>query len=110
MRITVKNGKYLGAHVPGPSHNYLGMTFGTAQAAHFEIDVLPPRSENPNKRLLSADEVRPWIEEGVRLAERETGQFSLVSQAEIIADDSRRPEVYRELARRIVTRHVEDQA
>lgn len=108
MRITVEDGLYKGSHIPGPSHNYLGVRFGRTVGQSFTIEVLPPIGGNP-RAALTADEVRPWIEEGFRIAEGEIGRAFEIERAEIIENDSRRPEVYRELARLIVLRHHEEQ-
>ncbi len=110
MRVTVEDGMYKGFHITGPTHNYLGVTFGSSANQKFTIEVLPPKGGCNHGVGLTADEVRPWIEEGFRIAESEVGRTFQIERAEIVENDNRRPEVYRELARRIVIRRHEKQS
>ncbi len=109
MRVTIENGMYKGSHITGPTHNYLGVKFGKQIDHSFTIDVLPPIGGCTHGLGLTGDEVRPWVEEGLRAAENEIGRKFPIERAEVIENDNRRPEVYRELARQIVLRHYEDQ-
>lgn len=110
MRVSVKDGIYKGSHIPGPSHNYLGVTFSPGSGPLFIIEVLPPAVGCDHHNGLTADEVRPWIEEGFHNAGNEINRVLEIGRVEIIEDDSRRPEVYRELARRIALKYHEDQS
>ncbi len=110
MQVSIENGMYKGSHTTGPTHNYLGVTFSTLKNHDFTIEILPPIGRCPQGLGLTCDEVRPWIEEGLRAAENEIGRKFTIERAEVIENDNRRPEVYRELARRIVLKHHEDQS
>ena len=101
---------FRGSHITGPTHNSLGMCVRKAlDQADFDVVVLPPVGTCRHHAGLNADEVKAWISEGVKRANHEVGTEYLVEYAEIVENDSPRPEVYTELARRIVlAKHAED--
>jgi hypothetical protein len=68
----------------------------------FCVIVLPAIGDCSHDIPLNADETRDWISAGVERANEELGASYGVSRAEVVANDSRRPEVYAELARRII--------
>ena len=110
MRVTKEGDFYRGSHISGPTHNFLRMRVasGTGRDS-FEVTVLPPIGECRHHNGLSGPEVRDWVQEGVERANEELGTWYRVGYAEIVENDSRRPEVYVELARRIVLVAHEDQ-
>ena len=101
MRVSFEGDLYRGSHISGPTHNYLGLRLKPNRGVA-EVTVLPPAGECRHHDGLAADEVRQWISEGVARANDELGTDYGVSYAEVVENDSRRPEVYSELARRIV--------
>lgn len=101
MRISQDGDLYRGHHITGPTHNYLGLRVQPSGSIA-EVTVLPPVGECAHHEGLTGDEVRDWISEGVARANGELGTHYGVAYAEIVVNDSRRPEVYSELARRIV--------
>ena len=107
MRVVRRDGLYQGSHVPGPSHNYLGLKVSPGALVPFEVAVLPGKGACCGAPL-TAGEVAGWIAEGAEAAMAEAGASYRITYAQIVADDSRRPEVYRELARRIILRAHED--
>lgn len=112
MRVS-KQGEWLrGSHITGPTHNFLGLRLHKASdAADFEVVVLPPVGTRRLHAGLNADEAKAWIIEGVQRANHEIGTDYFIEHAEIVENDSYRPEIYTELARRIVlAKHAEDAA
>ena len=101
MRVSLNGDLYQGSHIPGPSHNYLGLRLRTTIGVS-EVTVLPPVGECRHHDGLVGCEVREWISQGIARANDELGTTYGVSYAEVVANDSHRPEVYSELARRIV--------
>ena len=102
MRISQDRDLFRGSHISGPTHNYLGLKLNVHGEPQFKVTVLPPIGECRHHVDLLGDEVRQWISEGVNRANHELGTDYRVAYAEIVENDSRRPEVYMELARRIV--------
>ncbi len=101
MRVSHDSDLYRGSHISGPTHNYLGLRI-QANCTVAQVTVLPPVGGCHHHDGLNAGEVREWILEGIDRANCELGTNYGVSYAEIVENDSRRPEVYAELARRIV--------
>jgi len=94
---------FRGSHISGPTHNYLGMRLlHEGETSSFELKVLPPIGDCSHHEGLTSEEVRPWIVEGLTHANEELGTSYRIAYAEVVENDSRRPEVYVELARGIV--------
>ena len=103
MHISHDGNMFRGTHTTGPTHNYLGMKVGLGgRSEKFEVVVLPPVGTCQPHHGLKSDETRGWILDGVSRANRELKAEYEVKYAEIVENDSRRPEVYAELARRII--------
>jgi hypothetical protein len=68
----------------------------------FAVAVLPASGSCTHGDPLDADETREWIAVGVERANEQLGTSYGIEHAKVVANDSRRPEVYAELARRIV--------
>ena len=102
MRVTKDGDFFRGCHSPGPTHNFLKMRVLTSHQGGFEVRVLPPIGGCTHGDPIIAEEAHEWIALGVERANREIGIGYGVVEAEVVANDSRRPEVYVELARRIV--------
>lgn len=102
MRISKDGDFFRGSHIPGPTHNLLKMQVQPVQNNGFNVRILPPVGGCSHGDHLTADETRDWISEGVDRANLELGTQYGVVEAEVVANDSRRPEVYAELARRII--------
>lgn len=101
MRVTVEDDFFRGSHITGPTHNYLGLRIASdTGSGEFEVRALDPRPSEGRK--LRSEEVRHWLVEGVRKANDELNANYAVAEAEFVVSDSYRPEVYVELARRIV--------
>lgn len=101
MRVSRDGDLYRGSHITGPTHNYLGLRLQQSGGVAV-VTVLPPVGECHHHGGLEAEEVREWIFEGIARANDELGSDYGVAYAEIVENDSRRPEVYSELARRII--------
>lgn len=101
MRVTKDGEFYRGSHIPGPTHNFLRMRVQLAPAESPVIKILPAVGYS-HEPALDADEVLDWISVGVERANSELRTSYGISEAETVANDSRRPDVYAELARRIV--------
>jgi hypothetical protein len=99
---------YRGSHIPGPTHNALNMLVRSTPNDGFVVTVLPSIGHCSHGASLEADETRQWVAVGVERANEQLGTFYGVEYAEIVANDSRRPEVYAELARRIILAAHED--
>ena len=102
MRVTRDGEFYRGSHIPGPTHNFLRMRVQPAPNENPELRVLPAIGGCSHGVALEAEEALDWIGVGVRRANDELGTTYGILEAEVVANDSRRPEVYAELARRIV--------
>jgi hypothetical protein len=102
MRVTKDGDWYRGSHIPGPTHNLLRMRIQSESNDAFDVEVLPATSGCSHGLPLQAGEAHDWIETGIERANEELGTRYGVVEAEIVANDSRRPEVYAELARRII--------
>ena len=102
MRVTKDGDFYRGSHIPGPTHNLLRMSVQTVPNSSFDVRVLPPIGDCSHGAPIEAEETRGWISVGVERANDELGTSYGIVEAEVVANDSRRPEVYSELARRIV--------
>ena len=102
MRVTKDGDFFWGSHISGPTHNLLKMRVLSPQKDRCEVRVLPPVGDCSHGDPINAEEARDWISEGVDRANNEVGTSYGVAEAEVIANDSRRPEVYAELARRII--------
>ena len=74
----------------------------------FIVTVLPAIGCCSHGAPLQAEETREWIAAGVERANEQLGTSYGVERVEVVANDSRRPEVYAELARRIVLAAHED--
>jgi hypothetical protein len=101
MKVSHDGDLYRGSHITGPTHNYLGLRL-QPNGGVAEVTVLPPVGECRHDDGLAANEVREWISEGVARANDELGTGYGVSYAEVVENDSRRPDVYSELARCII--------
>ncbi|WCM27778.1 hypothetical protein NDN01_02275 [Sphingomonas sp. QA11] len=102
MRVTKGGNFFRGSHIPGPTHNLLRMRVQPTHNGGFDVRVLPAIGGCSHGDPIDADETRGWISVGVERANDELGTSYGVVEAEVVANDSRRPEVYAELARRIV--------
>ena len=102
MRVTKDGDFFRGSHIPGPTHNLLRMRVQPAPNAHFSVRILPAVGGCSHGASIGAEESREWISVGVERANKELGTTYGIIEAEIVENDSRRPEVYAELARRIV--------
>ena len=102
MRVSKEGDLFRGSHITGPTHNYLGMRVKAEGIQSFDVRVLPPVGECSHGDAISEEEARAWISAGVNRANQELGAAYGVDYAEVVANDNRRPEVYEELARRIV--------
>lgn len=102
MTVTKDGDFFQGSHIPGPTHNLLRMRVQSAPNPSFLVRVLPPVSGCSHGAPIDAEESRDWISVGVERANDQLGSNYGVIEAEVVANDSRRPEVYAELARRIV--------
>jgi hypothetical protein len=102
MRVTKDGDFFRGSHITGPTHNLLRMRVQTSPNESFDVRVLPPVGECSHGPSIGAEESRDWISVGVRRVNDELGTSYGVLEAEVVANDSRRPEVYAELARRII--------
>ena len=101
MRANFLDVVYRGSHVMGPTHNHLELRFSNDINADYSVHILPPVGGFCHRADLKAGKVKAWIEEGLRLAEVEMGEQFQIEYAEAIANNNRRPDVYRELTRRI---------
>jgi hypothetical protein len=101
MRVSQSGGLYRASHISGPAHNYLGMRLQETRGIA-DVTVLPPTGGCCHDVSLAAQEVREWISDGVARANDELGTDYGIAYAEVVENDSRRPEVYSELARRII--------
>ena len=108
MRITKDGDTYRGSHIPGPTHNSLAMRVQSTPNDAFDVMVLPAIGGCSHGTPLEAGETREWIAVGVQQANEELAAAYGVAHAEVVANDSRRPEVYAELARRIILAAHED--
>jgi len=108
MRVTKDGDIYRGSHIPGPTHNSLAMRVLPSRSGAIPVTVLPAIGGCAHGKPLEADEVQEWIAVGVERANDQLGTTYGVERAEIVANDSRRPEVYAELARRIILAAHED--
>jgi hypothetical protein len=108
MRVTKDGDVYRGSHIPGPTHNLLVMGIQPVPNVAFSVAVLPAVGACSREPLLEGDEAREWISVGIERANAELGTTYGAKSVEIVANDSRRPEVYAELARRIVHAAHED--
>jgi hypothetical protein len=102
MRVTKDNDFFRGSHISGPTHNLLRMRVLPAQNDRSVVRVLAPVGDCSHGDPIDAEETRDWISVGVDRANDELGTSYGVVEAEVVANDSRRPEVYAELARRII--------
>ena len=102
MRVAKDGDTYRGTHIPGPSHNMLIMRVQETANPRFAVTVLPASSCCTHGVPLNADETREWITIGVERANEQLGTSYGIEDAKVVANDSRRPEVYVELARRII--------
>ncbi len=102
MRVTKDGDFYRGSHISGPTHNFLRMRLQMAPNASPSVKILPAVGSCSHGPELGAEEVLDWISVGVERANEELGTHYGISEAEVVANDNRRPEVYAELARRIV--------
>lgn len=111
MRVTKDGDFFRGSHIPGPTHNLLRMRVQSAPNASFNVRVLPAVGGCSHGAPIEAEESRDWISVGVERANAELGTSYGIVEAEVVANDSRRPEVYAELARRIVlAAHQDDES
>jgi hypothetical protein len=101
MRVTERDGGYAASHISGPTHNMLFLRLGNGPAKPFEVTVLPAIGECSHHEGLTAEEMIPAICAGVGRANGELGTDFRVEHAEIVENDSRRPDVYEMLARQI---------
>lgn len=101
MRVTKDGEFYRGSHIPGPTHNLLRMRVRLTPTEPPVVRILPAVGY-VHGPALDADEILAWISVGVERANSELGTSYGISEAETVANDSPRPEVYAELARRIV--------
>lgn len=108
MRVSKDGDFYRGSHIPGPTHSLLRMRVQPTPNENFGARVLPPVGECSHGAAIDAQESRDWIRVGVERANDELGTSYGIVEAEVIANDSRRPEVYAELARRIIIAAHED--
>ena len=102
MRISREGDLFRGSHISGPTHNYLGLRLRQGGGAAFEVNVLPSDGGCRHHAGLVVGELRGWICDGVARANDELGTDYVIAYAEVVENDSRRPDVYTELARRIV--------
>ena len=102
MRVIKDGDFYRGSHIPGPTHNLLRMRIQIVPNDDFDLRVLPPVGGCSHGDPIEAGESREWINVGVKRANHELGTSYGVVEAEVVGNDSRRPEVYAELARRII--------
>lgn len=102
MRVMKEGDFYRGSHIPGPTHNFLRMRVQLGPIDRPVVRVLPAIGSCSHGVALNADEVLEWISVGLGRANDELGTSYEIAEAEVVANDSRRPEVYAELARRIV--------
>jgi len=102
MRVTKDGDFFRGSHIPGPTHNLLRMRVQSGRDDGFEVRVLPPVGGCVHGDPINAEETRDWISVGVDRANDELGTRCGIIEAEVIANDSRRPEVHAELACRII--------
>jgi hypothetical protein len=101
VRVSKEGDYFWGSHISGPTHNLLRMRVHPGHNSGL-VRVLPPLGGCSHGEPLTADETREWINEGVDRANLELGTRYGIVEAEVVANDSRRPEVYAELARRII--------
>jgi hypothetical protein len=98
MRVQHRDGIYIGTHVP-PTHNLLKMTLRSESGSDpFTIEALPSQGA----ARVAANDVREWVLEGVQQANDSLGTHYVPVLVQFVEDDNRRPDVYVELARRIV--------
>lgn len=102
MRVTRDGEFYRGSHIPGPTHNFLRLRVQPAPNDNLVVTILPAIGIASHDAPVEAEEALDWINVGVQRANDELGASYGVSEAEVVANDSRRPEVYAELARRII--------
>ena len=102
MRVTKDGEFFRGIHIPGPTHNFLRMRVQSAHHGSFDVRVLPPVAGCSHGDVIEAEETRGWISAGVERANNELGTSYGIVEAEVIANDSARPEIYAELARLII--------
>ena len=102
MRVTKDGDFFRGSHISGPMHNFLRMRVRPAHNGDFDVRVLPPVGSCSHGNSIDANEARDWISVGVGHANDELATSYGIIEAEVVANDSRRPEVYAELARRII--------
>lgn len=101
MGVSFDGTLFRGTHVPGPSHNYLGLAVSrTALSNDFPIKEC--LATPPAERCVTSDEVRVWIVEGLRRANEELGTSYGLDHAEFVISDTNRPDVYVALAHTII--------
>lgn len=102
MKVSKDGEYYCCSHISGPAHNLLRLHPQSTPTEGFAIIVLPPVGGPSPCSRQDIEEIRSSINNGVALASDELGTCYGVMRAEIVANDSWRPQVYVELARRII--------
>lgn len=101
MRISNEGDRYLGSHIPGPSHSSLALRLTQSAAPH--VPEITAHDRHPSSGIkLRAEEVAEWVSHGIAQANRELGTRYVDTHIEFDVTDSYRPELMVELSRRIV--------
>jgi hypothetical protein len=101
LRISNEGDRFIGSHIPGPTHNFLALRL-TSSAAPREPEITAHDRHPSSGIKLRADEVAEWVSSGIAQANRELGTKYVATHIEFDVTDSHRPVVMAELARRIV--------
>lgn len=114
MRVSFDGELYRGSHVTGPTHNHLALSLKAGGGDDFDI-VAHVLEASADAKIsvepqIRSDELRTWVLMGIDQANAELGTTYGPDRAEFVVSDSYRPEIYVELARRIVLQAHADRA
>lgn len=93
---------YRVARITGPNHNLLGIELGDESYDSVAIEALPDNKSSDT--CLPIEDVKRYVLEGVRQANKEFGTNYLVKRIEFVASDTPPAEIYKLLAYTIIER------
>lgn len=103
MRVSFDGELFRASHISGPTHNYLGLRLIEGDALpDFPVKVLPSIGDCCPENHLSTFDVGAWIAKGIEVGNKQANVCFCVTYAEVVENDHPVPQVYAELARRIV--------
>lgn len=111
MHIYFDQGFYKIAHVSGPTHNFLGLSFSdepVAQVAVEALDAASAATPTPNRPALEADAVLRQVLAGAEAASARLQRRYVVRAIQFVPSDSAPVEIYRELTQAIIE-HIHGQ-